>query len=140
MAASAFASTVRCSVLVCLRCGASHTETLPRGRAIDAQRGDQLGGGIWRLELEDGEEHLLREHLLRADVVTTAYFFAGFLQRCLGCGCHWQTVPQDGFERRPRRTFDRLVDRYRWCVERSADADCGVRIVIDRVERVAGCL
>jgi hypothetical protein len=30
------ASTVRCSVLVCLRCGAFHAETLPRGRAIDA--------------------------------------------------------------------------------------------------------
>jgi hypothetical protein len=29
-------STLRCSVLVCLRCGASHAETLPRGRAIDA--------------------------------------------------------------------------------------------------------
>ena len=28
--------TLRCSVLVCLRCGASHAETLPRGRAIDA--------------------------------------------------------------------------------------------------------
>jgi len=27
---------------------------LPRGRAIDAELGDQLGGGIWRLELEDG--------------------------------------------------------------------------------------
>ncbi len=43
-----------CSVLVCLRCDASRAETLPRGRAIDAQRSDQLGGGIWRLELEDG--------------------------------------------------------------------------------------
>jgi len=41
-------------VLVWLRCGASHAETLPRGRAIDAERGDQLGGGIWRVELEDG--------------------------------------------------------------------------------------
>ena len=30
------ASTLRCSVLVCLRCSASHAETLPRGRAIDA--------------------------------------------------------------------------------------------------------
>ena len=37
-------------MLVCLCCGASHAETFPRGRAIDAQRGDQLGGGIWRLE------------------------------------------------------------------------------------------
>ena len=48
-------------------------------------------------------------------------------------------VPQDNFERR-RRMFHRLVDRYRWCVERSADADGGERIVIHRVERVAGCL
>ena len=48
------AFTLRCSVLVCLRCGASRVETLPRGCAIDAERGDQLGGGIGRLELEDG--------------------------------------------------------------------------------------
>jgi hypothetical protein len=41
-------------VLVWLRRGASHAETLPRGRAIDAYSGDQLGGGIWRLELENG--------------------------------------------------------------------------------------
>jgi hypothetical protein len=34
--------------------GASDAETLPRGRAIDPKRSDQLGGGIWRLELEDG--------------------------------------------------------------------------------------
>jgi hypothetical protein len=30
------ASILRCSVLVCLRCGASHAETSPRGRTIDA--------------------------------------------------------------------------------------------------------
>ena len=30
------ASALRCSVPVCLRCSASHAETLPRGRAIDA--------------------------------------------------------------------------------------------------------
>lgn len=34
--AQRLASTLRCSVLVCLRCDASHAETLPRGRAIDA--------------------------------------------------------------------------------------------------------
>lgn len=49
-----------CSVLVCLGRGAPHAETLPHSRAVDAERGDQVSGGIWRLEREDGEEHLFR--------------------------------------------------------------------------------
>jgi ribosomal protein L40E len=36
MQAQRFIVQAVCTVLVCLRCDASHTETLPRDRAIDA--------------------------------------------------------------------------------------------------------
>lgn len=54
----------------------------------------QLGGGIWRLELEDSEEHVLRGD------VTTASLFPRFRERFLGCRCHWPR------ERRVRKRFE----------------------------------
>ena len=45
MAASPTRFPLRCSVPVCLRCGASHAETLPRRRAIDVQGGDNSAAG-----------------------------------------------------------------------------------------------
>ncbi len=47
------ASALRCSVPVCLGCGASHGEALPRGRAIDAESAQQRCRRIWWLESED---------------------------------------------------------------------------------------
>jgi hypothetical protein len=133
MAASATRFRLRCSVPVCLRCSASYAETLPRGRAIDAESVQQHRRRIWRLESED-----LGQHLLGRDLEPPTVGLRRLLKHFLGRGGHAEAIFSHDVS--DRRLLRHGAHRQWGSVGAGPQAQGAQRFAIERLKGLASLL